>query len=142
MTDGLVLTGAAAILTAAPGTASSPGAVSISITAKALTTIDLLLADCADIALAEVADAPGQRRYEMVTTPLRLDTLSDDPAVTIRGSGIPEQTVILVAVQFNVDDRLNGRAFVVNHRFGEVRLGSQTPTASWVLPRAVFKRDE
>jgi hypothetical protein len=115
MTDGLVLTGAAAILAAAPGTASSPGAVSISITAKALTTIDLLLADCADIALAEVADAPGQRRYE---------------------------TVILVAVQFNVDDRFNGRAFVVNHRFGEVRLGSQTPTASWVLPRAVFKRDE
>ena len=53
MAEGVVLTGASALVTTAPPETSPAGGVSIMVTAKALAEIDLLIAKCCvDIVLA------------------------------------------------------------------------------------------
>jgi hypothetical protein len=142
MAEGVVLTGAAALVTTAPPGASPAGSVSIMVTAKALAEIDLLIAKrCVDI---DLADAPGgvRRNYEMVTRPIRLDTLSSDPAVVIRAIDIVERTDLAVAVRFEVNDRFKQRTLVFHHDFGDVCLTAESPVATRRLPLSQFRSDQ
>src|SRR5947209_11743629 len=120
MAEGVVLTGASALVTIAPPGTSPAGSVSIMVTAKVLADIALLIARCClDFVLAT---APGalQHSYEMATIPIRLDTLSGDPAVVIRAIGIVERTDLVVTVRFEIEDRFKQRTLVFRHDFGDV----------------------
>lgn len=142
MPEGVVLTGASAVVTVAPPRVSPAGSVSIVVTAKALAEIDLLIAKCClDIGLAN-APGCGQHRYEMVTSPIRLDTLSGDPAVVIRAIGIVERTNLVVAVRFEVDDRFKQRTLVFDHDFGDVRLTAESPVTTRRLSLGRFRSDQ
>lgn len=142
MAEGVVLTGAAALVTTAPPGASPVGSVSIMVTAKALAEMDLLIAKrCADIVLAD-ATGGGERSYEMVTRPIRLDTLSSDAAVVIRATGIVERTDFGLAVRFEVDDRFKQRTFVFHHDCGDVCLTAESPVATRRLPLSRFRSDQ
>jgi hypothetical protein len=141
MAEGVVLTGAAALVTTALPGASPAGSASIMVTAKALAEIDLLIAKrCVDIVLAD-ASGGGPRSYEMVTRPIRLDTLSSDAAVVIRAIDIVERTDLEVAVRFEVDDRFNQRNLVFHHDCGEVCLTAESPVATRHLPLSRFRSD-
>lgn len=142
MAEGVVLTGAAALVRVAPPGASPAGSVSITVTAKALAEIDLLIAKrCVDINLAEV---PGgvQRNYEMVTRPIRLDTLTRDPAVVIRAIDIVGRTDLVVAVRFELNDLVQQRTSVFLHDFGDVCLTVESPVATMLLPLSRFRSDQ
>jgi hypothetical protein len=52
--------------------------------------------------------------------PIRLDTLSGDPAVVIRTIGIAERTDLVVAMRFEVEDRFRQRTLVFHHDFGDI----------------------
>lgn len=142
MAEGFVLTGAAAFVTVAPPGASPAGSVSITVTAKALAEIDLLIAKrCVDIDLADIAGGV-QRNYEMVTRPIRLDTLSSDPAVVIRAIDIVERTDLVVAVQFELNDFVKQRTSMLHHDFGDVCLTAESPVATRPLPLSRFRCDQ
>lgn len=142
MAEGVVLTGAAALVTTAPPAANSAGSVSIMVTAKALAEIDLLIAErCVDIVLAG-GEGGGQRSYDMVTRPIRLDTLSSDPAVVIRAIGIVQRTDLVVAVRFEVDDRFKQRTLVFQHDCGDVCLTAESPVVTRLLPLSRFGSEQ
>jgi hypothetical protein len=141
MAEGVVLTRAAAFVTAAPPGTSASGSVSIMVTGKALAEIDLLIAKRRiDI---DLSDAPGggQRSYEMDTRPIRLDTLSSDPAVVIRAIDIVERTDLVVAVRFEVTDRFKQRTFVFQYDFADVCLTAESPVTTRRLPLSRFRYD-
>ena len=142
MAEGVVLTGASALVTTAPPRTSLAGSVSIMVTAKVLAEIDLLIAkSCVDIVLANRSGS-GQLSYEMVTIPIRLDTLSGDPAVMIRAVGIVERTDLVVAVRFEFEDRFKQRTLVSHHDFGDVCLTAESPVATKRLPLSRFRSDQ
>jgi hypothetical protein len=139
MAEGVVLTGASALVTTAPPRTSPAGSVSIMVTAKVLAEIDLLIAkSCVDIVLPN-APGSGQHSYEMATIPIRLDTLSGDPAVVIRAVGIVERTDLVVAVRFVLEDRFKQRTLVFHHDFGDVCLTTGSPVATKRLPMSRFR---
>jgi hypothetical protein len=141
MAEGVVLTGASALVRTAPPGTSLAGSASIIVTAKALAEIDLLIAKCCvDIVLADAPDS-GQRSYEMVTVPIRLDTLSGDPAVVIRAIGIVERTDLVLTVRFEFEDRFKQRTLVFHHDFGDVCLTAESPVATRRLPLSLFRSD-
>ncbi|OBA72584.1 hypothetical protein A5641_07915 [Mycobacterium sp. 1554424.7] len=123
-------------MTAAPAGASPAGSVSIVVTAKALAEIDLLIAKCCVHIVRANASGPGsgQRSYEMVTTPIRLDTLSGDLTVVIRSTGIDEPTHLVVSVRFKVEDRFKKRILTFHHDFGDICLTAESPVATKRLP--------
>ncbi|SRX96194.1 hypothetical protein MSP7336_04470 [Mycobacterium shimoidei] len=134
MAEGVVLTRAAALLTLTPAGPSPTGSLSIVVTAQALAEYDLLLAKCCvDI---DLADVPGgvQHTYEMVTRPIRLDTLSSDPAVVIRAIDIVGRTDLVMAVRFELNDRFKQRTSVFRHDFGDICLTAESPVATRRLP--------
>ncbi|OBI27644.1 hypothetical protein A5709_04940 [Mycobacterium sp. E1386] len=113
--------------------------------AKALSEIDLLIAKCCvDIVGASSSGSgsgsgSGQRSYEMVTTPVRLDTLSGDPWMVIRSTGSVERTHLVVSVRFQVADRFRQCTFTFHHDFGDVCLTAQSPVATRQLPLGRFR---
>lgn len=137
MTVGVVLTGASARVATTPSAASPAGSVSILVTAKVLGEIDLLIAKCCvDVVRF---NAPAQRDYELVTSPIRLDTLSGDPAVVIRASGSVERIDMVVAMRFEIEDRSTQRGFVFDHNFGDVCLTAAAPVITRRLPLSRFR---
>ncbi|OBK14398.1 hypothetical protein [Mycobacterium asiaticum] len=139
MAEGIVLTAAAALVMTASPTVNPVGSVSIMVTGKTLAEIDLLIARrCVDI---DLADTPGdrQRSYALDTNPVRLDTLSSDPAVVIRSVGIVDRTDLVIAVRFEVDDRFRQRTFVFQHDCGDVCLTADSPVAAKPLPLSRFR---
>ena len=78
----------------------------------------------------------------MVTIPIRLDTLSGDPAVVIRAIGIVERTDLVVAVRFEVEDRFKQRTLVFHHDFGDVCLTAESPVATRRLPLSRFRSEQ
>ncbi|OBH60715.1 hypothetical protein [Mycobacterium sp. E2479] len=78
----------------------------------------------------------------MVTIPIRLDTLSGDPAVVIRAIGIVKRTELLVAMGFEVADRFKQRTSVFHHDFGGVCLTAESPVATRRLPLCRFRSEE
>jgi hypothetical protein len=139
MAEGVVLTGASALVAIAPPGGSFAGSVSLMVTAKALSEIDLLIAKCrVDIVLGN-APGSGRRNYEMATIPIRLDTLSGDPALVVRAIDIVERTDLTVAVRFELADRFNQRTSVFDHEFRDVRLTAESPVATRRLPLSRFR---
>lgn len=142
MDEGVVLTGATALVTTVLPGASPTGSVSIMVTAKALAEIDVLIARrCVAI---DLADAPRgvQRSYEMVTRPIRLETLSSGPAVVIRAIDIVERTDLVVAVRFEVNDGFKQRSLLFRQDFGDFRLTAESPVAMRRLPLSQFRSDQ
>ena len=88
-TRGLVLLGATAM--AASDQPQSQGSISITLTGKALSN-DLSLADTGTIALTSLGDHADARIHPMRVVPMRLDMLSDLPAICVRGRGMTEAT--------------------------------------------------
>ena len=60
----------------------SQGSISIALTGKALSS-DLLLADTGDIALTSLGDHADARSHPMTVVLMRLDMLSDLPAIRV-----------------------------------------------------------
>ena len=139
MTPELMLSGAAVSLGVPPDAANSPGCLSVTITARALVTIDLLIADGADIVLAEVGDA-GDRTYEMAVRPIRLDTLTGPPKLTFRAIGITTAIDISPVLRLTLDHPDAEQPLITSHTVGEFSLSSQTPVFTTQLPAALFTR--
>jgi hypothetical protein len=137
MTPELMLSGVSVSLGVSPEAADSPGLLSVTITARALMTIDLLIADCADIVLAEAGGA-GYRTYELAVRPIRLDTLTGPPVLTFRAIGITTTIDISPVLQLTLDHPDADHAFKTSHTVGELSLSSQTPVFTTPLPAALF----
>jgi hypothetical protein len=116
----------------------SPAAhVSITVTAKALSTIDLLIATCPCIALTDVGHT-GLCGYEMATKPIRLDALTGDPTVVIRASGIDEPTALALQVRLEASAPTSETSVALLHDFGDLTLSAEAPVASLQLPLSSF----
>jgi hypothetical protein len=126
MAEVLTLTGGAALLSTVPTRSPGHGTVSLLITAKALTTIDILLADCSHIDLADLASTTTHR-YELQMIPTRVDNITGDAMVEIRGFGITDATGVSLALQLTIEDRSTQDVFVVDHRVGELQLSLNAP---------------
>jgi hypothetical protein len=92
----LVLAGATAM--AAADQPQSRGSISITLTGKAQ-SIDLLLADTGNIALTSLGDHVDVRSHSMRVVPMRLDMLSDLPAIRVLGRGVTEPTQLRLVVE-------------------------------------------
>lgn len=141
MGEGVVLTGACALVSAAARGTRPTGSASIMVTAKVLAEIDLLIAKCCvDIIGATPSGSRfAQRRYEMVTAPIRLDTISGDPTVVIRYTGIAERTELAVSLRFEAEDRFTQRTLTFHHDVGGVCLTAQSPVVTRRMPLRRFR---
>jgi hypothetical protein len=139
MTGGLVFT-AASVLVAATPQANPLGSVSITVTAKALGRIELLIADCAEIDLAPAAGSEA-RSYEMATRPVRLDTLTGEPTVVVRAIGIADAAALTLGIRLEASQRVGDIAVVLNHDFGNVDLTAGSPVAVMRLPLGDLRAD-
>jgi hypothetical protein len=92
----LVLVGATAM--AAADQPQSQGSISITLTGNALSN-DLLLADTGNIVLTSLGDHAYARSHAMRVVPMRLDMLSDLPAIRVLGHGVTELTRLRLVVE-------------------------------------------
>ena len=126
VTRELVLTAATAI--AAADQTQSQGSISIALTGKALSE-DLLLADTGNIALRSLGDHTDARSHPMSVVPMRLDLLSDLPAIRVLGRGVTEPMQLRLVVELTAHNPNTNTTSVMTCEFDSVRLGPQTPLA-------------
>jgi hypothetical protein len=113
------------------------GEISIMITAKALTTIDISLARYPRVALEDLSST-RTLRYRMELSPTPVETITGDPVVQIRAVGIDGATRLSVSFELTVENRNTCRTFVAEYSLGSVRLSPEAPVFTAPLPRSVF----
>lgn len=122
----LVLAGATA--TTAADQPQSQGSISITLTGKALSD-DLLLADTGNIALRSLGDHADVRSHPMSVIPMRLDILSDPPAICVLARGVNEPTQLRLVVQLTARNPHTDTTSVLTCEYDSVLLDAQTPLA-------------
>jgi hypothetical protein len=113
------------------------GEIAITITAKALTTIDISLAHHPRVALDGLTST-GTQQYPMELSPTPVETITGDPTMRIRAAGIGGAAHISVSVEFTIENRNTRATFVSGYSFGDVHLSPEAPAFSAPLPRTVF----
>jgi hypothetical protein len=126
VTRELVLVGATAV--AAADQPRSQGSISITLTGNALSN-DLLLADTGNIALTSLGDHVNARSHPMRVVPMRLDILSDLPAIRVLGRGVTEPTQLRLVVELTARNLHTDTTTVMTCQYDSVRLDAQTPLA-------------
>lgn len=122
----LVLAGATAM--AAADQPQSQGSISITLTGNALAN-DVLLADTGDILLTSLRDHADARCHQMRVVPMRLDMLSDPPAIRVLGRGVTEPTRLRLVVELTVRNPHTDTMSVMRCEYDSVLLDAQTPLA-------------
>ena len=122
----LVLAAATAMAAADPP--QSRGSISISLTGSALSN-DLLLADTGNIILTSLRDHAEARSHPMRVVPMRLDMLSDLPAVHVLGRGVTEPTRLRLVVELTAHNPHTDTTSVMTCEYDSVLLDAQTPLA-------------
>jgi quercetin dioxygenase-like cupin family protein len=122
----LVLAGATAMAAAEPR--QSRGSISITLTGKALSN-DLLLADTGNIALTSLGDHADALRHPMSVVPMRLDMLSELPAIRVLGHGVTEPTQLRLVVELTARNPHTDTTSVMTCECDSVLLDPQTPLA-------------
>jgi quercetin dioxygenase-like cupin family protein len=125
-THELVLAGATAMATA--DARQSHGSISITLTGKALSE-DLLLADTGNIPLASLGDHADAHHHPMSVVPMRLDLLSDLPAIRVLGRGVTEPTELRLVVELTGHNPHTDTTSVMTCRFDSILLDARTPLA-------------
>ena len=122
----LVLTGATAM--AAADQPQSQGSISITLTGNALSN-DLLLADTGNIVLTSLRDHAHPHSHPMRVVPVRLDMLSDLPAIHVLGHGVTEPTRLRLVVELTARNPHTETTSVMTCAYDPVLLDAQTPLA-------------
>jgi quercetin dioxygenase-like cupin family protein len=122
----LVLTGATAIVAAEPP--GSRGSISVTLAGRALAD-DLLLANSGTIALTSLPDRAGARRHRMSVVPMRLDLLSELPAVHVVGHDVTEPTQLRLVVELTARNPHTDATSVMACEFDSVLLDVRTSLA-------------
>lgn len=122
----LVLTGARAV--AAADSVQSLGSISITLTGNALSN-ELLLADTGSITLTSLADRADTHSHPMSVIPMRLDLLSDLPAIRVQGRGMTEPTNLRLAVELTARNPHTDTTSVLTCDFDSVLLDARMPLA-------------
>jgi hypothetical protein len=122
----LVLAGATAM--AGADRPQSRGSISITLTGNALSN-DLLLADSGNIVLTSLRDHADARCHPMRVLPMRLDLLSDLPAVRVLGRGVTEPTRLRLVVELTARNPHTDTTSVMACEYDSVLLDAQTPFA-------------
>jgi hypothetical protein len=122
----LVLAGATAM--AAAYQPQSQGSISITLTGNALSN-DLLLADTGNIVLTSLRDHAVVRSHPMRVVPMRLDMLSDLPAIHVQGRGVTEPTRLRLVVELTARNPHTDTTSVITCEYDSVLLDAQTPLA-------------
>jgi quercetin dioxygenase-like cupin family protein len=125
-TRDLVLAGATAMAAADPP--QSRGSISIALTGKALSN-DLLLADTGNIALTSLGDQADAHSHPMSVVPMRLDMLSDLPAIRVLGCGVTEPTQLRLVVELTARNPHTDTTSVMTCEFDSVLLDARIPLA-------------
>ena len=123
-TRGLVLAAASAMATS--DQPQSQGSISITLTGNALSN-DLLLADTGTIALTSLGDLADARIHPMRVVPMRLDMLSDLPAICVLGRGMTEPTQLRLVVELTARNPHTDTTSVMTCKYDSVLLDAQTP---------------
>ena len=122
----LVLTGATAMAAADPP--QSLGSISITLTGRALSN-DLLLADTGNIALTSLGDHADARSHPMSVVPMRLDMLSELPAIRVVGRGMTAPTQLRLVVELTARNPHTDTTSVMTCECDSVLLDPQTALA-------------
>jgi hypothetical protein len=122
----LVLAGATAM--AAADRPQSEGSISITLTGNALSN-DLLLADTGNIVLRSFRDHADTRSHPMRVVPMRLDMLSDPPAIRVLGRGVIEPTRLRLVVELTARKPHTDTTSVLTCECDSVLLDAQAPLA-------------
>lgn len=122
----LVLAAATAMAAAAPP--HSLGSISITLTGNALSN-DLLLAATGNIALTSLRDHPDTHSHPMRVVPMRLDLLSDLPAIRVLGRGVTEPTRLRLVVELTARNPRTDTTTAMTCEYDSVLLDAQTPLA-------------
>jgi len=125
-TSELVLAKATAM--AAADQPQSQGSISITLTGNALSN-DLLLADTGYIALTSLGDHAHASSHPMRVIPMRLDMLSDLPAIRVLGRGVTEPTQLRLIVELTARNPHTDTTTVMACEYDSVRLDAQNPLA-------------
>jgi hypothetical protein len=125
-THELVLAAASAIATA--DQPQSQGSISITLTGNALSN-ELLLADTGYIALTSLRDHADSHSHPMRVVPMRLDMLSDLPAIRVLGRGVTEPTRLRLVVELTARNPHTETTSVLTCECDHVLLDVQTPLA-------------
>jgi hypothetical protein len=89
----------------------------------------LLLAETGIIALAPPGDQEEARSHPMRVLPMRLDMLSDLPAVCVLGRGVAYPTRLRLAVELTARNPHSGTTSAMKCEYDSVLLNAQTPLA-------------
>ena len=119
---------AAATAMAAADQPQSQGSISITLTGKALSD-DLLLADTGNIVLSSLRDHAYTRSHPMRVVPMRLDMLSDLPAIRVLGRGVTEPTRLRLVIELTARNPHTDTTSVMTCEYDSVLLDAQTPLA-------------
>jgi hypothetical protein len=106
----------------------SRGSISITVTGKALSN-DLLLADTGNIAVTSLGDHADARSHPMSVVPMRLDILSDPPAICVLGRGVIEPTQLRLVVKLTARNPHTDTTSVLTCEYDSVLLDAHTPLA-------------
>jgi len=122
----LVLTAATALAAADEPQAQS--SISITLTGNALSN-DLVLAETGTILLTSPLDHLHPRSRPMRVLPMRLDTLSELPAIRVLGYDVTEPIRLRLVVELTARNPHTAATAVMTCQYDSIPLDAQTPLA-------------
>ena len=137
---GLLLVRAEAVVAAQHPTRGAPR-LSIAVMAKALTDIDLLLAGCRDIDLADPGTAEG-RSHALDMRPIPLNVLSSAPVMEVQASGMTDPARLRLTLHLYVRDQRTSADSLITCELSDVTLTPQHPVARFDLPLDIETPDD
>jgi hypothetical protein len=90
---------------------------------------DLLIADVGDIALASLGGHAVARVYPMRVVQMRLDMLSDLPAIRVLARGLTESTKLRLGVELTARNPHTDDTTIMTCEYDSIRLDARTPSA-------------
>jgi hypothetical protein len=90
---------------------------------------DLLLANTGDVALASLSDHAKPGRYQMRVVPIRLDILSEPPAILVLGRNMIEPMQLRLVLELTASNPHTDTTSVMACEFDSVHLDARTPFA-------------
>ncbi|MFG1932640.1 hypothetical protein ACGFK1_18655 [Mycobacterium sp. NPDC048908] len=114
------------------------GSILITLTGNALSN-DVLLAETGNVVMTSLGDQSSGRSHPMRVVPIRLDMLSDLPAIHVLGRGVTAETRIRLVIELTARNPRTATTSMMRCEYDSVLLDAGTPFA--VLDFQIQHRD-
>jgi hypothetical protein len=135
-----VIIRAAATLKASPENAPPSSTLSLFLTGRVLSQIDVMVASRKTVPCDQIASAETYYSCPLDVVPVRLDSLGQSLTLRVDATAVHAPMLVHVSLEFEIDDGDPSGPFVAALPVLDLQFDPKSSTVTRTLPRRVFER--